>query len=255
MSRLSEIFSRNKKCFIPFITAGYPDLKTSEEIILCLAGLGAQIIEIGIPFSDPVADGPIIQKASFEALKQGYGVNDYIEMVSRLRRKTEAGLIFMTYCNPVFQYGFDQLDVEAAEAGLDGILVSDLTPEEYRRIGKFKNLDTIFLAAPTSSDYRLSMICEASSGFLYLIARTGVTGSKTDVNATVPAMMKRIRKFSDIPVAAGFGIATAEDVKKIWQHADGAIVGSAITRFMQDNIAEKNLPEMVRDFVKDTLLP
>ncbi|MEE8462382.1 MAG: tryptophan synthase subunit alpha, partial [Acidobacteriota bacterium] len=155
MSRLSEIFTRNKKCFIPFVTAGHPDLETTREIVLALAASGSHVIEIGIPFSDPIADGPIIQKSSFQALRNGYSFADYIDLIRQIRRETEVGLVFMTYMNPVLSYGLQKLDREGVEAGLDGVLISDLTPEEYSRMEPLEALDTIFLAAPTSSDQRL----------------------------------------------------------------------------------------------------
>ena len=168
MSRLSEIFTRNKKCFIPFVTAGHPDLETTREIVLALAASGSHVIEIGIPFSDPIADGPIIQKSSFQALRNGYSFADYIDLIRQIRRETEVGLVFMTYMNPVLSYGLQKLDREGVEAGLDGVLISDLTPEEYSRMEPLEALDTIFLAAPTSSDQRLQKIREVSRGFCVL---------------------------------------------------------------------------------------
>ncbi|MEE8585432.1 MAG: tryptophan synthase subunit alpha, partial [Acidobacteriota bacterium] len=168
MSRLSEAFKKNKKCLIPFVTAGHPDLERSEQILLEIAAVGAPIIEIGIPFSDPIADGPIIQRSSFEALKHGYGLGDYIEMVRRVRQRCDAGLLFMSYLNPLHKYGLKRLEAEASQAGLDALLISDLTPEEYRLMAPIESLDTVFLAAPTSSDQRLKAICEVSRGFVYL---------------------------------------------------------------------------------------
>ena len=183
MSRLSKIFAKNRKCFIPYVTAGHPDLDTTREIVLNLAESGAHVVEIGIPFSDPIADGPIIQKSSFQALQHGYSFSDYIDLVAEIRTKTEVGLVFMSYMNPVLSYGLENLDREGFRAGLDGVLITDLTPEEYSRMEPLKELDTIFLAAPTSSDERLQKICEVSQGFVYLVARTGVTGNQTDVEA------------------------------------------------------------------------
>lgn len=255
MSRLSEIFTNNNRCFIPFVTAGHPDLETTQEIILKLARAGSHIIEIGVPFSDPIADGPIIQKSSFHALSQGYSLSDYIELVRRLRSQTSVGLIFMTYMNPVLKYGLERLDREASAAGLDGILISDLTPEEYLRMTPLNSLDTIFLAAPTSSDQRLEKIGRASKGFLYLVARTGVTGKHSEIGALVPETIKRLRKYSDIPIAVGFGITSSADVLQVWRHAEGAVVGSAIVRFIDEHRHAPDLPRRVGEYVKKSLIP
>ena len=146
--RLSEIFQKNKKCFIPFVTAGYPDLETTKQIVLSLAANGAHIVELGIPVSDPIADGPVIQRSSFDALKHGYSMDDYLQLVRDLRQESDVGLIFMSYMNPLYSFGLDRLDKRASEAGLDGLLISDLTPEAYCRLGTRLTLDTIFLAGP-----------------------------------------------------------------------------------------------------------
>lgn len=254
MSRLSEIFAKNEKCFIPFVTAGHPDLAMSREIILNLAAAGSHMVEIGIPFSDPIADGPIIQKSSFEALKHGYSFSDYIDLVRQLRAKTDVGLIFMTYINPVLKYGLKQLDREGSEAGLDGVLISDLTPEEYSRMEPLEALDTIFLAAPTSSDERLQRIGEASRGFVYLIARTGVTGTQSDVEHLVPETVARLRRYTRLPIAVGFGITSWKDVRKVWQYADGAVVGSAIVRFIEEHQSTADLARKVGDYVRKDLI-
>lgn len=251
MSKLSEIFKKNRKCFIPFITAGHPDLESTEKIALKLAQSGAHIIEIGIPFSDPIADGPTIQRSSFHALKHAHSFDDYIQLVRRLREKTDAGLIFMTYINPVLKYSIDRLEREAAAAGLDGILISDLTPEEFSR--PFAGLDSVFLAAPTSSDERLKKIAKVSTGFIYLVARTGVTGKHSNIEAQVPKTIQRLRQFTDLPIAVGFGITSAEDVQKVWQYADGAVVGSAIVKFIDENQCDPHLPEKVGEYVKSFL--
>lgn len=254
MSRLSGIFNTNKKCFIPFVTAGHPDLEATEKIVLSLAGAGSHIVEIGIPFSDPIADGPVIQRSSFDALRHGYSFSDYLELVRRLRKQTEVGLIFMTYINPVLQHGLKRLEEEGARAGLDGILISDLTPEEYVRMDPLERLDTIFLAAPTSSDERLQKISRVSRGFVYLVARTGVTGSRSDVDALVPLAVKRLRRCTPLPIAVGFGITSAEDVQKVWQHAEGAVVGSAIVRFIEENKGDGDLARKVGEYVRRKFL-
>ena len=254
MSRLSEIFRRKRRCFIPFVTAGHPDLSLTRSIILELVDAGADIVEIGIPFSDPIADGPIIQASSHAALQHGYGVADFLEMVSDLRRETDAGLIFMTYLNPIFSYGLDRLESDALAAGLDGLLVSDLTTEEYQRLGKLREIDCVFLAAPTSSDQRLERIASCCRGFLYLVARTGVTGGQTDVLQEVPPTLERIRRFTSLPVAVGFGIRRSSDVRSVWELAEGAVVGSAIVDFVSRHCDEPDLPGRVGQFVRQQLL-
>ncbi len=254
MSRLSKIFAKNRKCFIPYVTAGHPDLDTTREIVLHLAESGAHVVEIGIPFSDPIADGPIIQKASFQALQHGYSFSDYIDLVAEIRTRTEVGLVFMSYMNPVLSYGLENLDREGFRAGLDGVLITDLTPEEYSRMEPLKELDTIFLAAPTSSDERLQKICDVSQGFLYLVARTGVTGKQTDVEAAVPKTVELLRRYTRLPIAVGFGITSKEDVRKVWQYADAAVVGSAIVGFIEEHRADAELVKKVGEYVRKSLL-
>lgn len=254
MSRLSEIFAKHEKCFIPFVTAGHPDLDTTRDIVLRLADAGSHLVEIGIPFSDPIADGPVIQRSSFSALRHGHSFDDYIDLVVQLRKQTEIGLVFMTYMNPLLRYGLQKLDREGERAGLDGILVSDLTPEEYARMEPLQNLDTIFLAAPTSSDERLRRIQKFSQGFVYLVARTGVTGLQTDVGALVPETVKRLRQVTRLPIAVGFGIKSASDVQKVWQYAEGAVVGSAIVSFIEEHLGEPDLAIQVGDYVRKHLI-
>ena len=248
MSRLSEIFKRNSRCFIPFVTAGHPDLETTTQIVLSLASNGAHVVELGIPFSDPIADGPIIQKSSFEALRHRYSLDDYLGLVREVRRHSDVGLIFMSYLNPLYNYGLDRLDKEGCAAGLDGVLISDLTPEAYERLGTRLRLDTIFLAAPTSSDDRLKKICAHSRGFVYLVARTGVTGGRTDIDALVPETVARLRRYTQLPICVGFGITSAEDVRRVWKYAEGAIVGSAIVKFIQEHQSEPGLAEKVGQY-------
>ena len=262
MPKLSDIFARHQKCFIPFVTAGHPNLESTEEILLALSEAGSHIIEIGIPFSDPIADGPVIQRSSFHALRHGYTVGDYLELVRRVRDKTSAGLIFMTYLNPVLQYGLERLAGEASRAGLDGILISDLTPEEFVRLREGQSgtwlsdqLDPIFLAAPTSSDQRLQRICEVSRGFVYLVARTGVTGRQSDLDALAPRTVARLRRYTELPIAVGFGITSAEDVRKVWTYAEGAVVGSAIVNFIEKNRGEPELAHQLYEYLRKDLIP
>ena len=256
MSRLSEIFARNKKCFLPFVTAGHPDMEMSRRIILELARLGSHVIEIGIPFSDPIADGPVIQRSSFQALRHRYGLADYIDLVRQLRTETDVGLIFMTYINPVLRYGLKLLAQQASKAGLDGILISDLTPEEFTGSlvnNPLEKLDTVFLAAPTSSDQRLQRIAQVSRGFVYLVARPGVTGKRSNLEAMVPETVRRLRKYTQLPIAVGFGITSSEDVRKVWQYAQGAVVGSAIVQFIEEHQSDSDLPARVGEYVRNDL--
>ena len=259
------MFEQDKKAFIPFVTAGHPDLESTLEIVLSLADAGSALIEIGIPFSDPVADGPVIQKSSFDALRHGYTIPDYIELVQQVRSRSDVGLIFMTYLNPVLQYGLSKLDRDASTAGLDGILISDLTPEEYllmsdpdgKRIdrGLFHQLDTVFLAAPTSSNERVKLISSVSTGFVYLIARTGVTGKKTQIDEAFHQSVERVRACTDLPIAVGFGIRSKSDVESVWRYADAAIVGSAIVQFVDEHQLLPDLASRVGDYVRGQLIP
>ena len=256
MSRLSAAFATRGKCFIAYVTAGYPDLATSEEIILGLADAGAGIVEIGLPFSDPVADGPVIQAAMLRALKHNHSLDDYLGMVARLREKTDAGLLLMTYLNPLWRYGISRFRDAACEAGLDGVLISDLPPEEREMLRCFEGLDTVMLAAPTSSDGRLRRIANASTGFIYMVARTGITGAATDVGHHVPALAARLREMTSTPLAAGFGIGSADDVEAVWRHADGAVVGTAVIRIIERcMIADGGTAADVVEEVARTLIP
>lgn len=257
-----------QRAFVPFITAGYPDLGMSEKIILALAEAGAELVEVGIPFSDPVADGPVIQESSHHALSHGYVMDDYLEMVRRIREKSQVGLVFMTYLNPVIQYGFRQMDENGAEAGLDGILISDLIPHEYARLGRiraeneqsgnlplFRKLKTVFLVAPNSNEKRVADACRNSTGYVYMVSRTGVTGGKTDLAGDLSGRVGLIRKYTSLPVAVGFGISSSADVEQVWQYAEGAIVGSAIVKFIRENMRDPNLDQRVYSYVRDELLP
>ncbi|MFZ0430083.1 MAG: tryptophan synthase subunit alpha [Acidobacteriota bacterium] len=247
-----------RRSFIPFVTAGYPDLETTREVVQRLAAAGAGLIEIGIPFSDPIADGPVIQQASFEALAHGYSISDYLEMVRAIRKTTRVPLIFMTYLNPVLRFGVERLDHEGAAAGLDGLLISDLTPEEGSAglavTRSIRQLKLVQLVAPTSTPERIERICAAATGFIYLVARTGVTGRQTRLGGAARELVNRIRDCCTLPVAVGFGIRSREDVEKVWEFADGAVVGTAIVRFMQENRERVDLPQRVAEYVQRQFL-
>jgi len=225
-----------KKGFIPFITAGDPDLATTEKLLVTLAQSGATLIELGVPFSDPMADGPVIQRASERALKHNFGLQEILNLVQRARKDIDVPVILFSYYNPLFQFGLKRLAEAAKNAGLDGVLVTDLTPEES---GEFQNelracdLDMIFLVAPTSTDERLKLVAEHASGFIYAVSRAGVTGTRETVSTEAEKLVNRVRQFSELPVAVGFGISNAEQVADVHRYADAVVVGSAIVAEME----------------------
>ncbi len=216
---------------VAYITAGDPSLAATLKFVLALAEAGADVIELGIPFSDPLADGPTIQRASERALKCGTTLNQVIGMVREIRKSSEVPIVLFSYYNPVLQMGLEKFASDAATAGADGVLITDLTPEEsdgYRRVLAAHHLDTVFLGAPTSTDERLAKIADVSSGFLYLISRTGVTGAKDALPDELPALLRRARKVTELPIAVGFGISLPGHVSVLGGLADAAVVGSAL---------------------------
>jgi tryptophan synthase alpha chain len=216
---------------VAYVTAGDPTLDATHKFVLALAEAGADTIELGVPFSDPLADGPTIQRASERALKSGTTLAGVLDLVRRIRQSSQIPLVLFSYYNPILQMGLKKFAVTCAAAGADGVLATDLTPEEsteYRRILHAHNLDTIFLAAPTSSDERLKIISAASTGFLYIISRTGVTGAKDSLPDELPALLRRARHFTDLPLAVGFGISLPGQVSVLGGLADAAVVGSAL---------------------------
>ncbi len=236
MSRFPGLFARARaagRCaLIPYITAGDPTPEASLEIALALARAGADIIELGIPFSDPVADGPVIQAASERALRAGMTLARVLAMAARLRERAPAtGILLFGYFNPVLRHGLESFTREAARAGADGCLITDLIPEEaadYRAAMDAAGLDPVFLAAPTSPDSRLAAISQASRGFIYAVSRTGVTGARASVPAGARVLVNRLRPLTRLPIALGFGISTAAQVREVAEFADGAVVGTAL---------------------------
>jgi len=229
--RFAELRSAGEVGIVAYITAGDPSLDATLQFVLALEEGGADVIELGVPFSDPVADGPTIQCASERALKAGASLAGVLDLVRRIRQTSQIPLVLFSYFNPILQMGLEKFAVAAAQAGADGVLATDLTPEEsedYRRILHAQNLDTIFLAAPTSTDDRLKKISACSSGFLYLISRTGVTGAKDSLPDDLPGLLRRTHQFTDLPVAVGFGISLPGHVSILGGLADAAVVGSAL---------------------------
>jgi len=229
--RFAELRAEGELGIVAYITAGDPSLDATHKFVLALAEAGADVIELGVPFSDPLADGPTIQRASERALKSGTTLAGVLELVRRIRQSSQVPLVLFSYFNPILQMGLEKFASTAAQAGADGVLATDLTPEEsedYRRILRAHNLDTIFLAAPTSSNDRLKLISSCSSGFLYLISRTGVTGAKDSLPDDLPALLRRAHQFTDLPIAVGFGISLPGHVSVLGGLADAAVVGSAL---------------------------
>ncbi len=229
--RFAELREAGELGIVAYITAGDPTLHATLKYVLALAEAGADVIELGVPFSDPLADGPTIQRASERALKSGTTLHGVLDLVQRIRQTSQVPLVLFSYFNPILQFGLEEFAAAAAEAGADGVLVTDLTPEEsedYRRILQARGLDTIFLAAPTSTDERLQKIAGCSSGFLYLISRTGVTGAKDALPDDLPALLRRARSFTQLPIAVGFGISLPGHVSVLGGLADAAVVGSAL---------------------------
>jgi tryptophan synthase alpha chain len=229
--RFAELRESGELGIVAYLTAGDPTLDATLGFVLAVAEAGADVIELGVPFSDPLADGPTIQRASERALKSGTTLAGVLNLVRRIRQSSQVPLVLFSYYNPILQMGLEKFAAAAAGAGADGVLATDLTPEEaddYRRILRSQRLDTVFLAAPTSDDERLEKIAAASSGFLYLISRTGVTGAKDSLPDELPALLRRVRRFTDLPVAVGFGISLPGHVSVLGGLADAAVIGSAL---------------------------
>ena len=257
MTRIDESFARlraeGRRAFIPYITAGDPDLQATHDLVLKLVEAGADLIEFGVPFSDPIADGPVIQRATERALASGTSLSQILELVGRIRQSSDIPLMLMSYYNPLLNHGLEQLARDASDAGLDGILASDLTVEESGRFVAIMGgagLNTIFLVAPTSSPERVERIAGVSTGFLYAVSRTGVTGETQELSGELVEFIRLLKTHTDIPLAVGFGISTPEHVRAVWGEADGAIVGSAIVREIEKKLGEEGMPQAVGDFVR-----
>ncbi len=258
MSSISETFARlrkeGKRALIPFITAGDPDLATTRDLLIELGQAGASVIELGVPFSDPVADGPVIQRASMRALKNDFGIAEILQVAKEARQKIDVPVVLFSYLNPLLQFGLDRLAEEVSLAGVDGVLVTDLALEDasdFKASLSKNSLDLILLVAPTTNDQRLALIAENASGFIYAVSRTGVTGTRTEISAEARKLVARVRAITDLPVAVGFGISTREQVAEVWAYADGAVVGSAIVAEVERLSGTPDLPARVGRFMHD----
>ena len=246
---------QNRPSLVAYVTCGDPDLATSRDIALAAIEAGADVIELGVPFSDPVADGPVIQRASERALRHGTSLLQVLKLAKEIRQRSQAGLIIFTYLNPVLRMGMARFSAAAQDAGIDGALITDLPVEEsgdYLAEMRKRDLATVFLAAPTSPDARLKRIAQASSGFVYAISRTGVTGARQQMPEDAAKLVSRLRRYTDLPVAVGFGISTAAQFKAVGKFADAAVVGSAIVETIERNPGKE--AESVAQFVKQLLV-
>jgi tryptophan synthase alpha chain len=255
--KFKELKQKNKKAFIVYICAGDPDIATTKELVLEFDKAGADIIELGVPFSDPLADGPTIQRASQRALKNRVNLPIIFSMVKALRKKTDIPLILMTYYNPGYNYGIKNFMTDAKNAGADGVIVPDLIPEEAGELiaaSKPCGFDTIFLAAPTSPTERLQLIAKKSSGFIYYVSLTGVTGERKSLPADIRRHIRRLKDITKKPVCVGFGVSTPQQVKDLSRFCDGVIVGSAVIKRIEENLKNKGaIVKKTAGFVKSLL--
>lgn len=249
MTKIADAFA-NGKAFIPFLTCGDPDLETTEKLIGAIAEAGADLIELGIPFSDPTAEGPVIQDANLRALSAGTTTDKIFDMVRRVRKTVSIPMVFMTYANVIFSYGAERFLKTAAEIGMNGIIVPDVPFEEkqeFEPLCQKYGLDQISMIAPTSHD-RIRAIAEQANGFLYCVSSLGVTGTRSSITTDIGAMVKLVKEVKDIPCAVGFGISTPEQAESMCRQADGAIVGSAIVKLIAQH--GKDSVQPVADYVR-----
>jgi len=250
MNRIESAF-KNNKAFIPFITAGYPNINKTEDFIYKMVSAGADLIEIGIPFSDPIAEGPVIQEASQKALEQGTNLDKIFELVKKLRKTVSIPLVFMTYVNPVFKYGYDNFFKQCSLIGIDGIIIPDLPFEEKNEISdcvKKYDIKIISLIAPTSED-RIKQIAKEAEGFLYIVSSMGVTGIRNEIKTDLKSILDSVRNVTKVPAAIGFGIHSPEQAKQMAEIADGVIVGSAIIKIIKEY--GNNADEHIYNYVKE----
>ncbi|MFN3739567.1 MAG: tryptophan synthase subunit alpha [Thermodesulfovibrionales bacterium] len=240
-NKFLKLKAEGKRAFIPYIMAGYPSAEDTLKFLDILEESGADIVELGVPFTDPLADGPVIQAASQEALKEGMSLRKVLALVEAIRKRYSIVLVLMTYYNPVFKYGEENFVKDARNAGVNGVIIPDLPPDEadsLRTLSRRFGLDTIFLAAPTSTEERLRLIARASTGFIYYVSITGITGARLLLDGSQKAAVERLRLLSAKPVATGFGVSTPEEATLVAEFSDGVIVGSAIVRRLKGDSSE-----------------
>ncbi len=239
MSRIASSFAQaSHTALIPYITVGYPSVETTLKVVPLFASSGCDIIELGIPFSDPLADGATIQRASYEALRQGITPKLCFELVQELRQRVEIPLVFMTYYNPVLKFGLEQFCSKCAEVGIDGLIIPDLPPEEGKDLEqstKRHGLDLIYLLSPASTEERIQLVASRSSGFIYLVSLTGVTGARAKLPEELESFVANVRKRTEKPLCVGFGVSTPEQARRIAKVADGVIVGSRIIQLLDED--------------------
>jgi len=245
LTRISKTFKilkqEGRKAFIPYVMAGDPSLEKTREVVLLLEECGADVVELGVPFSDPLADGPTIQRAAERALRNHVTLRKVVSLVRDIRQATQIPLVLMTYFNPVFKYGVEDFVKDAISAGVDGMIIPDLPPDEagdFIELSRKASLDTIFLLAPTSTEERIRKVTKASSGFVYYVSMTGITGSDLLIDGSMEGLISNIRKFTDKPIAVGFGVSTPGDAAAIARISDGVIVGSAIVKTLHEKPGE-----------------
>jgi tryptophan synthase alpha chain len=245
---------KSRPGLVAYITCGDPDLACTQDIALAAIDSGADVVELGVPFSDPVADGPVIQRASERALRNHTTLGGVLGIAASVRKqRSSAGLIIFSYLNPILRFGLERFCDAAADAGVDGALVTDLPVEEahdYLANMRRRKLATVFLAAPTSTDQRLKSIAEVSTGFLYAVSRTGVTGTRQELATDARRLVARVRRYTKLPIAVGFGISTAEQVQEVARFADAAVVGSAIVQAVENAASPGSAPQAVAELVK-----
>jgi tryptophan synthase alpha chain len=247
-----ELTTHGRKGFIPFVTGGDPTVELSESIVLSIAESGADVIELGVPFSDPMADGPTIQRSSQRALQNGATLLDVLSIAKRLRSHSNIPVVLFSYLNPLLSHGIDRLISDSLECGVDGILITDAVDFEADQLRQpfFEaGIDLISLIAPTTSDARLKTICERAQGFIYAVSRAGVTGTRSETSEAASTLVGRARQFTDRPIAVGFGISTPDQISDVWQYADAAVVGSAIVAEIERNLDSPSLADDVARYI------
>jgi len=250
LSRIASVFARTKHtALIPYITVGYPAIETTLKVVPLFARTGCDIIELGIPFSDPLADGATIQQASYEALRQGVTTTVCFEVAQELRQRVEIPLVFMTYYNPVLKFGLGQFCSKCAEVGIDGLIIPDLPPEEGKELEKStkrQGLDLIYLLSPASTKERIRLVTSRSSGFIYLVSLTGVTGTRDKLPEELEGFVARVRKRTEKPLCVGFGVSTPEQARRVARVADGVIVGSRIIQLLDEDKSLRNACSFIK---------